>query len=89
VRSIPQRGVCLVIYAYGDDGSDANHERVIAVSIIAGYEEWWEQVEADWTVRCGDIPFHATDCESDLNDYKGIPYEQNKATYRVLPGLQG
>lgn len=77
----------LVIYAYGDDGSDTKKERVIAVSIIAGYEDWWQQVEADWTVRCGGIPFHATDCESDAGDYSGIPHEQNKAMYRDLVGI--
>jgi hypothetical protein len=76
-----------VIYGYGDDGADQKRERVIAVSTIIGYEQWWEQVEADWTVRCGGIPFHATDCESDTGDYEGIPHEQNKAMYRDLVGI--
>jgi hypothetical protein len=76
-----------VIYAYGDDGSDERGQRVIAVSTIAGYEEWWEQVESDWIVRCGGIPFHATDCESDKGDYENIPHEQNKALYRDLVGI--
>ena len=76
-----------MIYAYGDDGSDSKSERVMAVSIVAGFEEWWEEVEAQWTVRCGGIPFHATDCESDWNDYKDIPHEENKATYRDLTGI--
>jgi hypothetical protein len=56
--------MCPVIYVYGDDGADANKERVIAVSVIAGREEWWQSVEDQWVVRCGAIPFHATDCES-------------------------
>ena len=76
-----------MIYAYGDDGSDQKKERVIAVSVIAGYEDWWQQVEGDWSVRCGGIPFHATDCESDTGDYSGIPHEQNKAMYRDLAGV--
>jgi hypothetical protein len=76
-----------VIYAYGDDGSDEKKERVIAVSIIAGYEDWWKEVEADWTVRCGGTPFHATDCESDAGDYINIPHDQNKAMYRDLVGI--
>lgn len=79
--------VNLVIYAYGDDGSDQEQKRVIAVSTIIGYEDWWEQVEADWVVRCGGIPFHATDCESDFGAYKCIPHEQNKAMYRDLVGI--
>jgi hypothetical protein len=76
-----------VIYAYGDDGSDEKGQRVIAVSIIIGYEEWWEQLENDWLVRCNGIPFHATDCESDRGDYKNIPHEQNKALYQDLIGI--
>ncbi|HXZ80946.1 MAG TPA: hypothetical protein VEG30_13535, partial [Terriglobales bacterium] len=83
----PVKGALLVIYAYGDDGSDAKHERVIAVSIIAGYEEWWQELEDQWTVRCGGIPFHATDCESDCGDYQGIPHDQNKAMYADLTGI--
>ena len=46
-----------MIYVYGDDGADANKERVIAVSVIAGREEWWQSVEDQWVVRCGGIPF--------------------------------
>lgn len=76
-----------MIYAYGDDGSDEKGQRVIAVSIIAGCEEWWEFVESRWKVRCGGIPFHATDCESDTGDYKDIPHKQNKDMYRDLVGI--
>jgi hypothetical protein len=76
-----------VIYAYGDDGSDEKKDRALSVSIIAGREEWWEQVESDWVVRCGGIPFHATDCESDAGDYETVPHEQNKAMYRDLTGI--
>ena len=82
-----RKGLGLVIYAYGDDGSDAKHERVTAVSIIAGYEESWQELEDQWTVRCGGIPFHATDCESDRGDYSGIPHDQNKALYADLTGI--
>jgi hypothetical protein len=73
-----------MIYGYGDDGADQKRERVIAVSTIIGYEEWWQHVEADWIGRCRGIPFHATDCESDVGDYEGIPHQQNKAMYRDL-----
>jgi hypothetical protein len=77
----------LVIYAYGDDGADAKQERVTAVSVIAGYEEWWQDLEAKWIPRCNGIPFHATDCESNQGDYRGIPVEQNKEMYRDLTTL--
>jgi hypothetical protein len=57
------------------------------VAVIAGTEEWWENVEGQWIVRCGGIPFHATDCESDQGDYRKIAKEENKATYRDLTGI--
>jgi hypothetical protein len=79
-----------VIYAYGDDGSGANHERVIAVSIIFGYEQWWQELEDQWVVRCGGIPFHATDCESNppRGDYRGrLSHDEAKALYRDLTGI--
>jgi hypothetical protein len=76
-----------LIYAYGDDGADEKRERVIAVAVIAGYEEWWQDVEDQWVVRCGGIPFHATDCESDRGDYKDTPHTENKAMYRDLTGI--
>ena len=76
-----------MIYAYGDDGADEKKKRVVAVSIMAGYEEWWRELEDQWTVRCGGIPFHATDCESDQKSYKNIPHQENKATYRDLTGI--
>jgi hypothetical protein len=79
--------MCLVIHVYGDDGADANKERVIAVAVIAGTEEWWQNVEDQWVVRCGGIPFHATDCESNQGDYRNISYEENKAMYRDLTGI--
>ena len=80
-------GMCLVIYAYGDDGSDEKQKRVTAVSIIAGYEDWWQELEDQWIVRCGGIPFHATDCESDHGSYRGISHNQNKAMYADLTGI--
>lgn len=76
-----------MIHAYGDDGADEKKERVIAVSVIAGREEWWRDVEDEWMVRCGGIPFHATDCESNRGDYQNFPTEENKATYRDLTGI--
>ena len=86
-ESWPSERLCLVIYAYGDDGADEKKERSIAIGVIAGYEDWWQSVEDQWKVRCGGIPFHANDCESNRGDYKGIPHEQNKAMYRDLTGI--
>jgi hypothetical protein len=76
-----------VIYAYGDDGSDEKQQRVSAVSIIAGDEESWNELEDQWTARCGKIPFHATDCESDQGNYKNNSHEENKTLYRDLAGI--
>ncbi|MGO9776119.1 MAG: hypothetical protein ACLPM3_05980 [Terracidiphilus sp.] len=76
-----------MIYVYGDDGSDAKQERVVAVSALAGSEEHWQQLEAKWIPRCGGIPFHAKDCESDQGDYRSIPHENNKAMYRDLVSI--
>lgn len=71
-----------MIYVYGDDSADAKKERVIAVSVIAGYEEWWKELEDKWVARTGGIPFHANECESDQGDYKNTDHKQNKALYR-------
>jgi len=79
--------MCLVIYVYGDDGSDAKHERAVAVSALAGSEEQWQELEARWIPRCRGIPFHAKDCESDEADYRDIPHENNKAMYRDLVSI--
>jgi len=73
-----------VIYVYGDDGADEKQERATAVSVIAGLEEWWIELDNKWLKRCGGIPFHANECESDRGDYEGIPHAQNKAMYRDL-----
>jgi hypothetical protein len=81
-----ERMISPMIHVYGDDGADAKKERVIAVAVIAGTEEWWQNVEDQWIVRCGGIPFHATDCESNQGDYRNIPKEENKAMYRDLTG---
>jgi hypothetical protein len=82
-----ERMISPMIHVYGDDGADAKKERVIAVAVIAGTEEWWQNVEDQWIVRCGGIPFHATDCESNQGDYRNIPKEENKAMYRDLTGI--
>ena len=39
-----------MIHVYGDDGSDQKKERVLAVAVIAGYEEWWQELELKWRV---------------------------------------
>lgn len=79
--------MCLVIRVYGDDGADEKRERVTAVAVVAGSEEWWQRVEDQWIVRCGGVPFHAKDCECDQGDYKDRPHEENKVLYRDLTGI--
>jgi hypothetical protein len=36
-----------MVHVYGDDGADAKKERVVAVAVIAGTEEWWQQGQGD------------------------------------------
>ena len=83
-----------MLYAYGDDGSDEKHERVIAVAVIAGSEDAWIELETKWSVRCGSVPFHAKDCESDWGDFApsspdlaDAKHKENKALYRDLTTL--
>jgi len=76
-----------VIYVYGDDSADEKKERVSAVSVIAGYEEWWQDLQDKWVVRTAGIPFHANACESDHGDYEGKPHRENKELYRDLATL--
>jgi hypothetical protein len=76
-----------VIYVYADDGAGEKREPVIVASVITGTEEWWRDIEDQWVVRCGWIPFDATDCESDRGDYENIPHKENKAMYADLVGV--
>src|SRR5438270_13990929 len=83
--------MCFVMLVYGDDGSDEKGERVTAVSVVAGYEDWWEKLEEKWLARCGGIPFHAKDCESDWGDFApqspelaDAKHKENKSLYRDL-----
>src|SRR5258708_37238105 len=81
------RRMCFVIYVYGDDGSDEKHERAIAVSVIAGYEDWWKELEDKWLERCGGIPFNAKERQSSPCGYERVPQGPNKAMYTDIPPL--
>jgi len=81
------------VFVYGDDGADEKRERVTAVAVIAGYDNWWEELEQKWAARCQGIPFHAKDCESDQRDFRPLndsqaemdaAHKRNKALYRDL-----
>jgi len=81
----------LVMFVYGDDGSDEKKKRVTAVSVVAGYEDWWQDLESKWIERCNGIPFHATYCESDWDDFApkspeltDAKHKENKKLYRDL-----
>ncbi len=60
---------------------------MLAVAVLAGTEEDWQELEARWIPRCDSIPFHAKDCESDGGDYLCRPRDANKAMYRELVGV--
>ena len=70
------------------------HERATAVAVIAGSEDAWVELEEKWLLRCGSVPFHAKDCESDWEDFApsspdlaDVKHKENKALYRDLTTL--
>lgn len=73
-----------VLICCGDESADEAKERVFAVAGVIGGEEQWAQLEPKWVERCGGIPFHAKDCDSDQGDYAGKDHKENKALYRDL-----
>ena len=73
-----------MLSVFGDESADETKRRVFAVVGVIGAEETWEQLEANWIVRTGGIPFHAKDCDSDYGDYASTRHAENKALYRDL-----
>ena len=76
-------GVCM-LHVYGDESADGRKHCVFAIACVVGAEEQWKQLESKWLARCGGVPFHAKDCDSDRGDFAIFPHEENKARYREL-----
>ena len=73
-----------MILVYGDESMDETKQRVCAIAGVFGTEEEWRSLEALWVERNRGVPFHATDCDSDRDDYKNRDHLENKALYRDL-----
>jgi hypothetical protein len=80
--------VSVMLLVYGDESMDETKQRVCAVAGVIGTELSWKDLERRWIYRINQthegIPFHATNCDSDQEEYKKIPHEVNKDLYRDL-----
>lgn len=74
----------LMLLVYGDESLDGTQSRVCAVAGVIGTEEMWIALESKWKARNENVPFHATDCDSDHGKYSGNSHADNKALYRDL-----
>ncbi|MDO9116646.1 MAG: hypothetical protein Q7U39_01705 [Nitrospira sp.] len=73
--------------AYGDESADETKQRVFALSGLFGSKPDWDALREKWRARTGGKSFHATDCDTDQGDYKGIEHAQNKKLYADLTRL--
>jgi hypothetical protein len=80
-----------MVSAFVDESADETQQRTFAIAAIIASEQEWERLEGAWQKRIqdthGDIPFHATNCESDQEDYKQFSHSENKALYVDLVKL--
>jgi hypothetical protein len=73
-----------MIFVYGDESMDETKQRVCSVAAVFGTGSQWKELEAKWVERNGGVHFHATDCDSDLGDYKNREHLENKVLYRDM-----
>jgi hypothetical protein len=73
-----------MVSVFGDDSEDETKQRVFAVAGVIATEKEWERLESEWKDRTGNVPFHATDCESNHGDYTKNSNAENKNLYRDL-----
>lgn len=86
-RSRKNRRVCVLLAAFGDESHDEALKSVFAVSGLIGSQDDWDVLKSMWTARTGGKVFHATECDTDTGDYKGIEHKVNKALYADLAKL--
>lgn len=79
--------VVRMLTVYADDSSDGSNERVFAVGGVACHQHEWDEFKPKWLQRTKGKIFHATDCESDQGDFRGVPHAQNKELYKRLTNL--
>jgi hypothetical protein len=77
-----------MLSSFGDESTDETKRRVFAVACVVASEDEWKKLRKAWIVRVasthGNIPFHATDCDSDHGHYAVTEHLDNKALYRDL-----
>ncbi len=69
---------------FGDESHDADRVRVFAVGGLFGDDNEWEEAKAAWSARTGSIIFHATDCDSDNDEFANFSHRENKRLYKDL-----
>jgi hypothetical protein len=91
-----QAKVIFVLSAFGDESSDASHQRVFAVAALFGEQRQWDDLEIKWRARLpAGVDFHAADCECDQGSFAKFNHQENKALYKDLThilaksGVQG
>lgn len=83
----PRRFEGVVYTSYGDESADETKQRVFALSGLFGSTSDWDIFREKWRTRTGGKVFHATDCDTDQGDYKGIAHAKNKKLYADLTRL--
>jgi hypothetical protein len=79
-----KRLVIRMLSVFGDDSTDEKKERVFAVAGVAGTQEEWRELKVKWLEKTKGVIFHATDCESDQEDFAQNLHEENKRLYKDL-----
>ncbi|HEX5423984.1 MAG TPA: hypothetical protein VFW94_10570 [Candidatus Acidoferrales bacterium] len=69
---------------FGDESADSINQKAFAVAGLLGDESQWTALRKKWKERTGGKVFHASDCECDQNDFKGIPHADNLGLYKDL-----
>jgi hypothetical protein len=72
-----------LLSVFGDESADATKQRVFAVAGVIGDEARWNWLEERWIICNEGTPFHATDCDSNLGDYKDRENWANKNLYKA------
>lgn len=83
-RKRKERIIINVLAAFGDESHDEKMQRVFVVAGIAGSQEEWDALEVNWVKRTNGKIFHASDCESGLEDYKDVPRDECLKLYRDI-----
>lgn len=77
----------MYLTAFGDDSADETKQRVFSLACVVAREPAWKSLVDAWKDRNGEIPFHATDCDSDHGAYKDRSHSENKALYADLTNI--